>query len=84
MHNSDSVDVFSIKFVQTDDVFWIMVFNFHQVVDLSIRVGWKLDTDLYIVFFIPFSGNKVDFLCVVLSDIDIISSSFQFKKNNIL
>ena len=84
MNDSDSIDVSSIQFVQSDDVFWIMVFDFHQVIDFPIRVVRKLDTDLYIEFFIPFRGDKVDFFCVVLSDIDIIFSSFQFKKDDIL
>ena len=61
-----------------------MVTDLHQVSDLAVRSLRNPDTDLHIDSLSAACGHKVDFLCIILSNENIVTSALQFKKHDVL
>lgn len=83
MYDSYTVVNSGIEFICCYDVFWIMVFDLHQISDFTIGIHGKLNTYLDIDSFVLPVGNEVYFLGSVFPNIDFIPSSFEFQKNNV-
>ena len=83
MYNLNSIDISTSKFIQCDYIFRIMIFDFQKIFNFSIRLFWQIATNLYIDPLITFHCNKINFLFFIFSNINLITSSPQFKINNI-
>ena len=73
MNDPDTVLNARVHFIQRHHIFWIMVFDLHQVPDLAVGIFRQLHADLHIHPLVAAVGNKVDFLRVVLSDEHLIT-----------
>ena len=73
-----------IHFIERNDIFGVMVTDLHQVSDLAVRSLRNPDTDLHIDSLSAACGHKVDFLCIILSNENIVTSALQFKKHDVL
>ncbi len=73
MHDLDTVDVACGQFVQRYDIFRVMVSDFQQVGNLTVRLLWQIAAHLHIDPLVPPHGYEVDLLGCIFADIYIIA-----------
>ena len=61
-----------------------MIADLHQVPHFTVGGFGDLDADLHIDAFVAARGDKVDLLCIVLADEDIVAAALQFEEHDIL
>ena len=61
-----------------------MVADLHQVPHFAVRCFWDPDADLHINALVAARCNKVDLLCIVLADVNIVAAALQFEVHDVL
>ena len=72
MHDLNAVFNTNIHIIQSDNIFGVMVFDFHEVAHLTVGALWQLNAYLHIDPFVTSSGHKVDLLGIILTNIHIV------------
>ena len=83
MNNPDAVLDAGIHLVEGNNIFGVMIADLHQVPHLAVRCFWKLDADLHINALVAARCNKVDLLCIVLADVNIVAAALSSSRRSL-